>query len=65
MCAGMPLYPPQGGSDPETKQTVSGEPDHRFKEHGGGQHGNQVGRGCSRVRDKLCYTDAHLLFACA
>ncbi|KAK4687101.1 hypothetical protein P7C73_g3010, partial [Tremellales sp. Uapishka_1] len=34
----------QGGSDPETKLTVDGKPDHRFKEHGGGTHGNQGGR---------------------
>merc|ERR1712093_219399 len=33
-----------GDSDPETKQTISGEPDHRFKEHGGGEHGNQGAR---------------------
>ncbi|CAD6576587.1 MAG: hypothetical protein CYPHOPRED_006040 [Cyphobasidiales sp. Tagirdzhanova-0007] len=33
-----------GGSDPETKTTLSGAPDKRFKEHGGGQHGNQGGR---------------------
>lgn len=32
------LSPPQGGSD-ESHLTKSGEPDRRFKEHGGGSHG--------------------------
>ncbi|KAK9895797.1 hypothetical protein P389DRAFT_195925 [Cystobasidium minutum MCA 4210] len=44
-----------GGSDP-SHLTKSGEPDKRFKEHGGGSHGNQGtgftedGDGTSRMR---------------
>ncbi|KAK1923396.1 hypothetical protein DB88DRAFT_510955 [Papiliotrema laurentii] len=34
----------QGFADRETKLKADGTPDHRFKEHGGGQHGNQGGR---------------------
>ncbi|ORX37518.1 hypothetical protein BD324DRAFT_622220 [Kockovaella imperatae] len=33
-----------GHSNSETHLTQSGEPDKRFKENGGGQHGNQGGR---------------------
>ncbi|KAL7418284.1 hypothetical protein Q5752_006740 [Cryptotrichosporon argae] len=48
-----------GQSDRETHLKMDGTPDHRFKEHGGGQHGNQGGRetgfeeigdGTSRIR---------------
>lgn len=34
----------QGGSDPETHLRKDGQPDRRFKEHGGGEHGNQGAR---------------------
>ncbi|KAF7973818.1 hypothetical protein HWV62_14200 [Athelia sp. TMB] len=33
----------QGGSDSETHLTKDGNPDRRFKEFGGGNHGNQAG----------------------
>jgi hypothetical protein len=44
-----------GHANAETHLTQSGEPDKRFKENGGGQHGNQgtsfeeVGDGSSRL----------------
>ncbi|CAD6590206.1 MAG: hypothetical protein TREMPRED_005646 [Tremellales sp. Tagirdzhanova-0007] len=33
-----------GHSNAETKLKADGTPDHRYKEHGGGTHGNQGGR---------------------
>lgn len=54
-----------GGSDP-SHLTKSGEPDKRFKEHGGGSHGNQGGRetgfeeigdGTSRMRTEGTSTE--------
>ncbi|KAJ9115894.1 hypothetical protein QFC22_005037 [Naganishia vaughanmartiniae] len=36
-----PVSSNPGSSDQETHLTQSGEPDKRFKEHGGGQHGRQ------------------------
>ncbi|RSH89599.1 hypothetical protein EHS25_002150 [Saitozyma podzolica] len=33
-----------GHSNPEMHLRQDGQPDHRFKEHGGGSHGNQGGR---------------------
>ncbi|KAJ9104280.1 hypothetical protein QFC20_004562 [Naganishia adeliensis] len=36
-----PIANNPGSSNPETHLTQSGEPDKRFKEHGGGSHGHQ------------------------